>query len=85
MTHIIIFPDVVTLICDPCPWKVNECIADFRFATNQWETALLCNDVSHWLGTNLESALWMWSLSLSMSSKFEKHIMELGAEQPQAI
>ena len=28
-----------------------------RFALNQWETALLCNDVSHWLGTNLESAL----------------------------
>ena len=24
--------------------------ADSRFATSQWETALLCNDVSHWLG-----------------------------------
>ena len=31
--------------------------ADSRFAPSQWETALLCNDVSHWLGTNLESAL----------------------------
>ena len=30
--------------------------ADFRFAFNQWETALLCNDVSHWLGASLESA-----------------------------
>ena len=30
---------------------------DSRFAPCQWETALLCNDVSHWLGTNLESAL----------------------------
>ena len=28
---------------------------DSRFAPSQWETALLCNDVSHWLGTNLES------------------------------
>ena len=28
--------------------------ADSRFAPSQWETALLCNDVSHWLGTNLE-------------------------------
>ena len=27
-----------------------------RFAPIQWETALLCNDVSHWLGVNLESA-----------------------------
>ena len=30
---------------------------DFRFAPSQWETALLCNDVSHWLGASLESAL----------------------------
>ena len=31
--------------------------ADSRFAPSQWETALLCNDVSHWLGGSLESAL----------------------------
>ena len=36
------------------------CRADSRFAPCQWETALLCNDVSHWLGTSLESALNMW-------------------------
>ena len=30
--------------------------ADSRFAPSQWETALLCNDVSHWLGASLESA-----------------------------
>ena len=34
--------------------------ADSRFAPSQWETALLCNDVSHWLGANLESALCEW-------------------------
>ena len=28
--------------------------ADYRFAPSQWETALLCNDISHWLGANLE-------------------------------
>ena len=28
-----------------------------RFAPSQWETALLCNNVSHWLGASLESAL----------------------------
>ena len=33
---------------------------DSRFAPSQWETALLCNDVSHWLGANLESALMEW-------------------------
>ena len=31
--------------------------ADSRFAPSQWETALLSNCVSHWLGTSLESAL----------------------------
>ena len=32
---------------------------DSRFAPSQWETTLLCNDVSHWLGASLESALWL--------------------------
>ena len=31
--------------------------ADSRFAPSQWETALLCNDVSYWPGASLESAL----------------------------
>ena len=30
---------------------------DSRFVPSQWEMALLCNNVSHWLGSNLESAL----------------------------
>ena len=51
-----------------CCLKKNECDlkeltwkcprADSRFAPSQGETTtLLCNDVSHWLGTSLESAL----------------------------
>ena len=40
-----------------CPyqsqWMFRVCS---RFAPSQWETALLCNDVSHWLGTNPMSA-----------------------------
>ena len=31
--------------------------ADYRFAPSQCETALLCNDVAHWLGASLDSAL----------------------------
>ena len=42
-----------------CRSNNNGYSADSRFAPSQWETALLCNDVSHWLGTNLESALYM--------------------------
>ena len=30
---------------------------DSRFGPCQWEKALLCNNVSHWLGKSLESAL----------------------------
>ena len=33
--------------------------ADSRFAASQWEMALLCNDVSHWLGASIESALYI--------------------------
>ena len=43
----------------PNPYLIQYWLrADSRFVPSQWETALLCNDVSHWLGTNLESALW---------------------------
>ena len=31
---------------------------DCRLAPSQWETPLQSNAVSHWLGANLESALW---------------------------
>ena len=31
--------------------------ANSRLAPSQWETSLLSNAVSHWLGTNLEAAL----------------------------
>ena len=36
-------------------WMVFR--SDSRFAPSQWETVLLCNAVSHWLGTSLESSL----------------------------
>ena len=36
------------------------CRDDSRFAPSQWETPLLCNNVSHWLGASLESGLILW-------------------------
>ena len=36
-------------------WIANK--ADSRFASSQWEMALLCNNISHWLGASLESTL----------------------------
>ena len=38
--------------------RIIWCRADSRFAPSQLEMALLCNDISHWLGTSLESAMW---------------------------
>ena len=38
--------------------------ADSRFAPSQWETALHCNNVSHWLGASLESALFLHPIKL---------------------
>ena len=42
-------------LCQESSWYHR---ADSRFAPSQWEMALLCTDVSHWLSTNLESALY---------------------------
>ena len=33
---------------------------DSRFAPSQWEMALLCNNLSHWLGVSLESAMYAY-------------------------
>ena len=35
--------------------KKDTPMADSRFTSSQWEMALLCNNVSHWLGASLES------------------------------
>ena len=48
--------------------------ADSRFSPSQWETALLCNDVSHWLGANLESAMILHNAcSIAMTKSGHGH------------
>ena len=42
---------IMTFFC------VNNSRADSRFAPSQWETVLLCNGLSHWLGAVLASAM----------------------------
>ena len=38
--------------------KHNDSLrADSKFAPSHWKKVSLCNDVSYWLGANLESAL----------------------------
>ena len=36
--------------------------ADSRFVPSQWDTVLLCNDVSHWMGASLQSACYSMAL-----------------------
>ena len=54
------------LCCNMSDFTTNVCVhvSTYRaaswFASTQWETALLCNDVSHWLATSLWSALYMY-------------------------
>ena len=43
---------------------MGSCRAASRFAPSQWETALLCNTVSHWPGASLEWALLLVPFSL---------------------
>ena len=42
------------------PWSLWYFSADSRLAPSQWETSLQSKTVSHWLGANLESALYLW-------------------------
>ena len=51
--------------------------AGSRFAPSQWETALLCNDVSHWLGASLESAL---CANAATRKNMSKYIMSILSE-----
>ena len=50
----------------------KQCRADSRFAPSQWETTLLCNDVSHWLGARLKSTLQCIILVMECSSGYSK-------------
>ena len=59
-------------------WTVNTHLissADSRLAPSQWETALLCNDVSHWLGAIFESALISPTYINSLSPFFPADIL----------
>ena len=71
-------------MCLPDLQSQKKSRTDFRFAPSQLETALLCNDVSHWLGANLESALektnrfvcfLKWIQHMVLNSVHHDHLM----------
>ena len=53
--------DVTVIVTAYSSPRLNAGLAnrrcDSRFAPSQWETALFCNDVSHWSGASLESTM----------------------------
>ena len=59
--------------------------ADSRFALSQWETVLLCNNVSHWLDANLESALLSLTGAWSCKCEVYTHWAEGYAEWGLAV
>ena len=50
--------------------------ADYRFAHSQWETPLLCNNISHWLCTNLESALISQRHNINLPVDHDFHVRQ---------
>ena len=68
-------------------YKVEHIIqirTDPRFVPSQWERALLCNNISHWLGTNLESALQIL-LPLQNIMQLENRILSRKAPRHQIL
>ena len=48
-------------------WRTCQHRADSKFVPSQWETALLCNDVAHWPGASLESALLNMTYAINIT------------------
>ena len=62
--------------------------ADSRFVPSQWETALLCNDVSHWVGANLESTLSSIAknvFNIDTRCTYQVHQQAVGCPRPRKI
>ena len=60
--------------------------ADSRFVPSQWETALLCNDISHWLGASLQWALQLTTYNdVFKDTEISKEFKTLGHDRDRQI
>ena len=55
----------------------TRCRDQSRYAPNQWETSLHCNDVSHWLGVYLDWSLVSCLFSSPKYTSLVKKLREL--------
>ena len=77
-------PGYVTSLRNYLPWYTIY-RADSRFAPSQWETALLYNDVSHWLDANLESALAIYGTRLHVAWQRNSRFFRLHCWNPEGV
>ena len=61
------------LVTKNSQWNLHR--ADSRLAPSQWEKALQSNTLSHWLGANLESALWQKNTCLTHSDVWILYVL----------
>ena len=61
------YSTILLFVTELYKFESSNIRAASRFAPSQWETALLCNDISRWLGANLESALNMSQIEIHFS------------------
>ena len=55
------------------------CSYNSRFALSQWEMALLCNSISHWLGPSLGSALHWYITNKNLRMVFKQNSFPIRA------
>ena len=68
------FMSSCSLYTDAVAFYHMQTTADSRFTPSQWETSLQSNAISHWLGTNLESALQTTKQSYQPEHCFNQNI-----------
>ena len=74
--------NICTSFC--CVWFCYDySSADSRLAPNHWEMSLQCNTTSHWLGTNLKSALLQYLVDSHLPVFFRVASVTLGQLLPQ--
>ena len=70
----------ISVASNQVPLSICFILGWFRFALSQWETALLYNDVSHWLCAGLESALSIpsphWTKCPTVRRHFQRHLID---------
>ena len=62
--------------CGKCAWAITIYRVDSTFASIQWETVLLCNDVPHLLGARLRSALMYLLIHLQFMVVFKSYVQQ---------